>query len=32
VQFAQADLDHVRALFDYRIFEARLDKAVGKPF
>ncbi len=32
VQFAQADLDYVRALFDYRVFEARLDKAVGKPF
>jgi outer membrane protein len=32
VQFAQADLDHVRALFDYRVFEARLDKAIGKPF
>ncbi|MBW1991222.1 MAG: TolC family protein [Deltaproteobacteria bacterium] len=32
VQFARADLDHVRALLDYRIAEARLDKAVGKPF
>lgn len=32
VQFAQADLDHVRALFDYRVFDARLDKAIGKPF
>jgi TolC family type I secretion outer membrane protein len=32
VQFAQADLDHVRALFDYRVFEARLDKAIGKSF
>lgn len=32
VQYAQADLDHVRSLFDYRVFEARLDKAIGKPF
>jgi outer membrane protein len=32
VQYAQADLDHVRALFDYHIFDARLDKAVGKPY
>jgi outer membrane protein TolC len=32
VRFAQADLEQVRALFDYRVVEARLDKAVGKPF
>jgi TolC family type I secretion outer membrane protein len=32
VQFAQADLDLVQALFNYRIFEAQLDKAVGKSF
>jgi len=32
VRFAQADLELVRALFDYRVVEARLDKAVGKPF
>jgi outer membrane protein len=32
VQYAQADLDHVRALFDYHIFEAVLDKAIGKPY
>jgi outer membrane protein len=32
VQFARADLDYVRALFDYRVYEARLDKAIGKPF
>lgn len=32
VQFARADLDYVRSLFDYRVFEARLDKAIGKPF
>jgi outer membrane protein len=32
VRFAQADLEQVRALFDYRVVEARLDKAVGKSF
>ncbi|MDI6853339.1 MAG: TolC family protein [Deltaproteobacteria bacterium] len=32
VQFAQADLDLVRALFNYRVFEAQLDKAIGKSF
>lgn len=32
VRFAQADLEQVRALFDYRVVEARLDKAVGQPF
>ncbi|MFZ2089075.1 MAG: TolC family protein [Desulfobaccales bacterium] len=32
VRFAQADLDQVRALFDYRVAEARLDKAVGTAF
>jgi len=31
-QFARADLEHVRALLNYRIVEARLDKAVGKTF
>jgi outer membrane protein len=32
VRFAQADLEQVRALFDYRVVGARLDKAVGKSF
>jgi outer membrane protein len=32
VRFAQADLEEVRALFDYRVVEARLDKAIGKSF
>jgi outer membrane protein len=32
VRFAQADLEQVRALFDYRVVQARLDKAVGKSF
>lgn len=31
-QFARADLEYVRALLNYRIVEARLDKAVGKTF
>lgn len=31
-QFARADLEYVRALLDYRIIEARLDKAIGKSF
>lgn len=32
VQFAQSDLKYVRALYDYLVAGARLDKAVGKPF
>ena len=32
IRFAQADLEQVRALFDYRVVEARLDKAIGKAF
>ncbi len=32
VQFAQADLNYVRALYDYKVAEANLDKAVGRPF
>lgn len=32
VQFSQADLKFVRALYDYRTAEARLDKAIGKAF
>ncbi|MDO9530553.1 MAG: TolC family protein [Deltaproteobacteria bacterium] len=32
VQFSQADLKFVQALYDYRVFEARLDKAIGKPY
>jgi len=32
IRFAQADLEQVRALFDYRVVEARLDKAIGKPY
>lgn len=32
VQFFQADLKFVRALYDYRVAEAQLDKAIGKAF
>ncbi len=32
VQFSQADLNFVQALYNYRVFEAQLDKAIGKPF
>lgn len=32
VQFSQADLNYVQALYNYRVFEAQLDKAVGKPY
>jgi TolC family type I secretion outer membrane protein len=32
VQFFQADLRFVQALYDYRVAEAQLDKAIGKPF
>jgi outer membrane protein len=32
VRFARADLEQVRALFDYRVVGARLDKAVGQSF
>ena len=32
VQFSQADLRFVQALYDYRVYEAKLDKAVGKPY
>jgi TolC family type I secretion outer membrane protein len=32
VQFSQADLKFVQALYDYRVFEARLDKAIGRPY
>jgi outer membrane protein len=32
VQYFQADLKFVQALYDYRVSEARLDKAIGKPF
>jgi outer membrane protein len=32
VQFAQADLNYVRALYDFKVAEAKLDKAVGKSF
>jgi outer membrane protein len=32
VQFSQADLNFVQALYNYRVYEAQLDKAVGKPF
>jgi outer membrane protein len=32
VQFSQADLKFVQALYNYRVFEARLDKAIGRPF
>ena len=32
VQFSQADLNFVQALYNYRVFEAQLDKAVGKQY
>jgi outer membrane protein len=32
VQYFQADLRFVQALYDYRVAEAKLDKAIGKPF
>ncbi len=32
VQYFQADLRFVRALYDYRVAEAQLDKAIGKAF
>jgi outer membrane protein len=32
VQFSQADLNFVQALYNYRVYEAQLDKAVGKTF
>ena len=32
VQFSQADLNFVQALYNYRTFEAQLDKAVGRPY
>jgi outer membrane protein TolC len=32
VQFSQAELNFVQALYNYRVFEAQLDKAVGKPY
>jgi outer membrane protein len=32
VQFSQADLNFVQALYNYRVYEAQLDKAIGKVF
>ena len=32
VQFSQADLNFVQALYNYRVFEAQLDKAIGRQF
>lgn len=32
VQFSQADLNFVQALYNYRVFEAQLDKSIGKAF
>jgi outer membrane protein len=32
VQFSQADLNLVQALYNYRVYEAQLDKAIGKAF
>jgi outer membrane protein len=32
VQFSQADLNFVQALYNYRVYEAQLDKATGRPF
>jgi len=32
VQFSHADLKFVQALYDYRVYEAKLDKAIGQPY
>jgi len=32
VQFSQADLNFVQALYNYRVFESQLDKAIGKGY
>jgi outer membrane protein len=32
VQFSQADLNFVQALYNYRVYEAQLDKAIGMAF
>ncbi|MCL4503510.1 MAG: TolC family protein [Deltaproteobacteria bacterium] len=32
VQFSQADLNFVQALYNYRVYEAQLDKAIGKSY
>jgi outer membrane protein len=32
VQFSQADLKYVQALYDYQVNVAKLDKAIGKPY
>jgi outer membrane protein TolC len=32
VQFSQADLNFVQALYNYRVYEAQLDKAIGMVF
>jgi outer membrane protein TolC len=32
VQFSQADLNFVQALYNYRVYEAQLDRAIGKPY
>jgi TolC family type I secretion outer membrane protein len=32
VQFSQADLNFVQALYNYRVYEAQLDKAIGRQF
>jgi outer membrane protein len=32
VQFSQADLNFVQALYNYRVYEAQLDKAIGRPY
>ena len=32
VQYFQSDLKHVQALYDYRVNEAKLEKAVGRAF
>ncbi|MCK9377568.1 MAG: TolC family protein [Syntrophobacterales bacterium] len=32
VQFSQADLNFVQALYNYRVYEAQLDKAIGRAF
>jgi outer membrane protein len=32
VQFSQADLNFVQALYNYRVYESQLDKAIGRPF
>lgn len=32
VQFFQAELRHIQALYDHKVAEAKLEKAIGKPY